>query len=68
MDALACWRCEQPGHAYADCTRPPAKTRQELAARIKRLASRWIDGEITRELKRQFAAAEIRAFEKGKAK
>lgn len=67
---LACWRCEQPGHGYRECDRPPAKTKQELQARIDRLKERWDAGygEISTSLKTEFIRAEIRGYEKGKAK
>ena len=59
-----CWRCEEPGHAAAECQRPPAKTRNELHARIERYVDRWLAGSIDTIQKRQFIAAENRAFEK----
>lgn len=67
---LACWRCEEPGHAAAECTRPAARTRAELAARIDRLVRRWDAGrgEISTAQKTEYVAAEVRAFEKGRAK
>lgn len=66
---LICWRCEEPGHCYADCQRPPAKTRKELNDRINRLLERWDAGYgvISTSLKKQFVTAEIRAFEKARA-
>lgn len=65
---VTCWRCEQPGHAAAECQRPPAATRKEHTARIDRYRDRWINGEIETVQKRQWIAAENRAFEKEKAK
>lgn len=65
---LACWRCEQPGHGYADCHRPPAATARELGERIDRLKQRWDAGygEISTRLKQLFIAAETREFEKAR--
>lgn len=65
---VTCWRCEQPGHGYADCQRPPARDRKELYLRIERYKERWIAGEIGTVQKRQFIAAENREFERTKAK
>lgn len=67
MDApLACWRCEQPGHGYTDCQRPPPATRKELAARIDRHKERWISGAITITEKRRFIEMETKQFEKAR--
>jgi hypothetical protein len=63
-----CWRCEEPGHAAAECQRPPAATKKELHARIERHVDRWMAGSIDTIQKRQFIAAENRAYEKEKAK
>lgn len=63
-----CWRCEEPGHAAAECQRPPAKTKKELFDRIDRYIDRWLAGSIDVIQKRQFIAAENRSFEKEKAK
>ena len=66
---LACWRCEQPGHGYADCHRQPAATAKELAQRISRLVERWDSGHgLPTRLKQQFITIERREYEKGKAK
>jgi hypothetical protein len=65
-----CWRCELPGHAAADCQRPPPRTRKELDARIQRHVERWDSGYgvITTTQKQKYIAMEIKAYEKGKAK
>lgn len=66
---LACWRCEQPGHGYADCDRQPAATRRELTERIDRLVQRWDGGRgLSTRLKQQFIQIEKREFEKARAK
>lgn len=65
---IACWRCEQPGHAAADCDPPPAATRKELDRRIDRLVERWHDGAITTSQKRLWIQMESNAFKKEKAK
>ncbi len=65
---LVCWRCEQPGHAAADCTPEPAATRQELQARIDRYVGRWQEFEITTSQKRNWIAAEAKAFTPKKAR
>jgi hypothetical protein len=64
VDISVCWRCEQPGHGYAECQREPARTRQELDARIARLVERWDAGygEISTAQKTEFVKAEIKAF------
>ncbi len=66
---LACWRCEQPGHGWADCHRPPAASRKELDQRIARLVERWDagKGEITTSLKQKFITAEIAAYKRARA-
>jgi hypothetical protein len=65
---IQCWRCEEPGHGYTDCRRPPARTRKELDDRISRLLERWDAGygEISTRLKTQFVTAEIKSFEKAR--
>ena len=63
-----CWRCEQPGHAAAECQPPPAASKKELYRRIDRYVDRWITGRISSGQKRTWIAAEVAAFEKGKAK
>lgn len=69
MQILTCWRCEQPGHGYADCQRPPAATRRELQARIDRLRDRWDAGRgLSTRLKQQFIAAEKREYDREKAR
>jgi hypothetical protein len=60
--SLACWRCEQPGHAAADCQPEPAATRKELAERVNRLVERWIAGGITTSQKREWIRAELKMF------
>lgn len=45
MDApISCHRCEQPGHGWAECDREPAKSQQELDARISDITRRWDAG------------------------
>lgn len=65
---LACWRCEQPGHGYADCQRPAARDDNELRERINRYIERVIEGHITAAQKRQYVAAEWAAIRKARAK
>lgn len=67
---LACWRCEQPGHGWRECDRPPAKTKQELDARKNRILERWDAGygEISTSLKTEFIRQEIRAYQKETAR
>lgn len=57
-----------PGHAAAECQPPPAASKKELYRRIDRLVDRWVAGEITPGQKQTWITAEVKAFEKGKAK
>lgn len=63
---IVCWRCEEPGHGYADCHPEPPATRKELDSRISRLVERWQEFEITLEQKRLWIQTEIRAYEKAR--
>jgi hypothetical protein len=66
---VECWRCEKPGHFAAECQPPPAATRKELDARIKRLVERWDAGHgITTAQKQAWIKDEIRKYEKETAK
>lgn len=65
----SCWRCEKPGHGYADCQRPPATTAKELAQRIDRLKERWNAGYgLSTSLKQQLVTIETREYQKARAK
>jgi hypothetical protein len=71
VDIVTCWRCEQPGHGYAECQREPAKTISEVENRNARHVERWITGAITLRQKTEFVKAEWKSFhsaEKEKAK
>ena len=57
-----------PGHAAAECTPPPAASKKELYRRIDRLVDRWVAGEITPGQKRGWIEAEVKAYEKARAK
>lgn len=70
---LACHRCDQPGHGWRECDRPPAKTKQELAARISDITRRWDagNGGFGRSVKARIVEIERNAhrnYEKEKAK
>ena len=68
MLAVTCWRCEEPGHGYTECHRPPAASRAERDKRNARHVERWQAGIISIEMKRKFIAAENKPFtRKGKA-
>jgi hypothetical protein len=64
MQILVCWRCEQPGHGWTDCRRPPAPNQQELDKRLNRLVIRWDAGygELSTSMKTKLADIEIRQF------
>lgn len=65
---LACWRCEQPGHGWAECTPPPAQTETELRARFARYMELRIAGRISTALKRQWVKSDWKAFNDMKEK
>lgn len=62
MDLAVCWRCEQPGHFAAECQPPPATTEAELRERFARYMELRIAGRISTAQKRQWVAAEWKAF------
>ena len=68
MDLVVCHRCEQPGHGWRECQRPPAATRQELAARINHITVRWDagNGGFSRSVKTRLIEIEKNAFEKAR--
>lgn len=65
-----CYRCEEPGHGWRDCGRPPAKSQQELDQRIDRIVQRWDagNGAFSRTVKTRIVEIETRQFEKARAK
>lgn len=66
---LACWRCEQPGHGWRECSRPPAKTRQEYDARITDILIRWDAGKgFSNTARKRIIETETAAWRKEKAR
>jgi hypothetical protein len=65
----SCHRCEQFGHGWQNCKRPRAETPQELQQRITRITERWDAGNGMKTwIKTEIVKAEIKAYEKEKAR
>lgn len=64
---FTCFRCNCYGHAWNQCQREPAKTRQELNNRITDIVIRWDAGTIRgfgSSVKKRIIELEIRAFDR----
>lgn len=65
---FACWRCDQFGHAAAECKPPPAKTEIELQQRFAHFIELRIAGRISTAQKRQWVKDEWKMYRHAKEK
>ena len=65
---VTCWRCEKPGHCYAECKPESARTETELRQRFARYMELRISGRISTATKRDWEKADWKSYNDEKEK